>query len=189
MSHWCSWPLLAPGWRTGAIQSRTRPHACALCRRRSVVRPALLRIARFTGRDQTEARDLVLAGLAEHWGEIDPSLNPDLDDIAAAYRDGAFLIGRSGARLVATGALVRRSPDVAELVRMSVVDDLRRSRVGSRMFDYLRREAGVLGVRRIIAETSAEWTGAVALYTSLGFAVTHRSEGQFGLEVWFARDI
>lgn len=37
----------------------------------------------FESEDQEAVQSLILAGLAEHWGEIDPTLNPDLNDISA----------------------------------------------------------------------------------------------------------
>ncbi|CAA9269377.1 MAG: hypothetical protein AVDCRST_MAG93-2561, partial [uncultured Chloroflexia bacterium] len=40
-----------------------------------------LAIRPFTPADQKAARDLVLDGLGEHFGWIDTSRNPDLDDI------------------------------------------------------------------------------------------------------------
>ena len=39
----------------------------------------------FQPADQAAVKDLILADLAEHWGTLDPSKNPDLDDIAASY--------------------------------------------------------------------------------------------------------
>ncbi len=39
----------------------------------------------FESEDQEAVQSLILAGLAEHWGEIDPTLNPDLNDIGAYY--------------------------------------------------------------------------------------------------------
>ena len=39
----------------------------------------------FTAADQDAVKDLVLAGLADHWGTLDPTLNPDLNDIAGHY--------------------------------------------------------------------------------------------------------
>ena len=41
-------------------------------------------IRTFASEDQVEVATLILAGLAEHWGEVDESLNPDVDDLAGA---------------------------------------------------------------------------------------------------------
>nr|NIW45215.1 hypothetical protein [Gammaproteobacteria bacterium] len=42
--------------------------------------------------EQNDARDLILAGLAERWGKLDPGRNPDLNDILIQYRRGVFLV-------------------------------------------------------------------------------------------------
>ena len=35
--------------------------------------------------EQDAVRSLILEGLREHWGSVDPALNPDLDDLATTY--------------------------------------------------------------------------------------------------------
>jgi hypothetical protein len=61
----------------------------------------------FKAEDQAEAKNLILAGMGEHFGEIDHSLNPDLNDIAASYAGAIFLVAWCENRIVGTGALVR----------------------------------------------------------------------------------
>jgi hypothetical protein len=39
----------------------------------------------FHPNDQNAAQQLILDGLREHWGELDPTLNGDLDDIMGSY--------------------------------------------------------------------------------------------------------
>ena len=39
----------------------------------------------FQLKDQDAAKALILSGMKEHWGFIDPTKNPDLDDIATYY--------------------------------------------------------------------------------------------------------
>jgi hypothetical protein len=63
-----------------------------------------LLIRLFCPQDQLHARQLILAGLADHWGALDPTRNPDLDDIARSYAGGLFLVGLLKGRQVATGA-------------------------------------------------------------------------------------
>jgi len=45
----------------------------------------VIRLRRFDPTDQEDAKALILAGLADHWGELDPTLNPDLNNIAESY--------------------------------------------------------------------------------------------------------
>jgi hypothetical protein len=83
-----------------------------------------LEIRPFEVGDQEAAKQLVVTGLGERWGWIDPTLNPDLNDIATTYRTGIFLVGYLNDLLVATGALMPEvTPeglDVLRVVRMSV---------------------------------------------------------------------
>lgn len=97
--------------------------------------------------DQDAARRLILSGLAERWGSLDPSLNDDLDDIASSYAEGLFLVVLRGDELVGTGALVRESEGVARIVRMSVARPLRRHGVGRRICRRLCDDARALGYR------------------------------------------
>ena len=42
--------------------------------------------------NEDAVRSLILDGLQEHWGSVDPTLNPDLDDLAATYAAGRVLV-------------------------------------------------------------------------------------------------
>ena len=144
-----------------------------------------LRIVPFEPADQARARALILAGMVEHWGTLDESLNPDLIDITSTYASGAFLCAWSGDDLVGTGALKRHADGTAEIVRMSVVRAWRRRGVGRAIVAALLDEARTLGHRRIILETTETWDDAVRFYLSLGFVITHHQNG----EVYFALDL
>ena len=41
----------------------------------------------FDVKDQVAARNLILAGLADHFGKADPKFTPDLADIMSHYED------------------------------------------------------------------------------------------------------
>lgn len=140
----------------------------------------------FESRDQQAVQSLILAGLAEHWGQVDPALNPDLNDIAASYKDATFLVARLDGRIVGCGALVPRSDRTAEIVRMSVASEFRRQGIGKEILARLHQEARQSGFRRIVLETTATWDGVIRFYERFGFRVTHRRDGRFGGEVHFA---
>ncbi len=53
----------------------------------------------FSARRSSYGKKLILAGLAEHWGELDLSKNPDLDDITSTYASGAFFVAWLKAKL------------------------------------------------------------------------------------------
>lgn len=139
----------------------------------------------FSPTDQQEARSLILAGLGEHWGFIDPARNPDLEDIAASYAGAVFLVARLDGRLVCTGALVPRGEEAAEVVRMSVAHDLRRQGIGRQMLTRLVEQARQGGFRRIILETTATWQEVIDFYLDYGFTITHYQDG----DVYFNLDL
>lgn len=131
----------------------------------------------FRPEDQAAARGLILDGLVEHWGFLDPTKNPDLDDIASTYADGTFLVAWSGDELVGTGALVREADGVARIVRMSVATYLRRRGIGTLILKRLCGEAQAAGYSQIVLETTSTWEGAIAFYGRNGFRVIGSRDG------------
>jgi hypothetical protein len=74
----------------------------------------------FSPDHQTQARQLIVSGLGERWGTLDDTRNPDLDDLAASFASGAFLVAVRAGTVVGTGGLLPRGPETVEIVRMSV---------------------------------------------------------------------
>lgn len=142
----------------------------------------------FKSEDQEAVKSLILAGLAQHWGEIDPALNPDLNDISTSYADATFLVAWFDGRIIGTGALVPKSDQVAEIVRMSVAAEMRRQGIGTKILQRLCQEAKGLGFQRIIVETTSTWYEVIEFYKRFGFRITHHQDGEFGGEVHFALD-
>ncbi|MBA3653980.1 MAG: GNAT family N-acetyltransferase [Actinobacteria bacterium] len=143
----------------------------------------------FEPRDQERVRRLILDGLGEHWGNIDESLNTDVDDIAATYAGGRTLVAELHDELIGTGTIVRRDEDVSEIVRMSVAPSARRSGVGRRLVEELVGTAGTWSSRRVVLETSSSWTEVIAFYIACGFAVTAERDGEFGSDTWFEMQV
>jgi putative acetyltransferase len=139
----------------------------------------------FRPEDQDAVKALILAGLEEHWGSLDQSMNRDLDDIAQTYDHGLFLVACHGERIVGTGAIVPLSPagahhacpPTAQVVRMSVAVEVRRHGIGRRILHELCDRARALGVRRLVLETTSTWHEVIAFYESFGFRVTHTEGG------------
>jgi GNAT superfamily N-acetyltransferase len=136
----------------------------------------------FCADDQEAAKQLVQAGLGERWGWIDLTLNPDLNDIAASYAEGVFLVGYLGDTLVATGALM---PEVTadgraalRVVRMSVRADLRGHGIGRRVLDALLDRARERDCRLIVLETTSTWTDAVRFYARYGFQLVEEKDDE-----------
>jgi len=139
--------------------------------------PNELTIRSFQPEDQTAVKKLILEGLKDHWGTIDPLKNPDLDDIGSYYARGFFRVVVLDGRIVGTGALIPRADSAAEIVRMSVARDLRRRGIGSAILKQLIGDAEASGRRKIILETTSTWSDAVAFYERRGFRPTHVQGG------------
>ena len=137
----------------------------------------------FQPTDQSAVKDLILAGLAEHWGTLDPSKNPDLDDIASSYAGAVFLVACHLARIIGTGALVPRVNGTAEVVRMSVAADWRRHGIGRMILQALVDRARQNGCQRIILETTETWQEVIAFYLRFGFRITHYKDGDVYFEL------
>lgn len=140
----------------------------------------------FQPADQPAVKALILAGLVEHWGALDPDKNPDLDDIAASYKDAYFLVARYAGEIVGMGVLLPRSADTVEIVRMSVAAKVRRQGVGHRILVALCAEAKARGFRRVILETTATWEEVIAFYQAFGFHITHYQDGDVYFELVFS---
>jgi GNAT superfamily N-acetyltransferase len=130
-----------------------------------------LHIRPFEVCDQEQARWLILEGLGEHFGYIDETLNPDLDDILHNYimAGHVFLVAYIGRELVGTGALILHNDGISEMVRISTRKAYRRRGIGQAIISSLVNVARERGGRRIIVKTNADWYDAIYLYKSLGF--------------------
>ncbi len=145
-------------------------------------------IRSFTPEDAAAMRELVLAGLGDHWGEIDYSLNPDLDDITGVYHEtgAAILIAERDGEIVGCGILVDEPPEAGRLVRMSVRNDQRGQGLGKRLVFALIDEARARGHTRAVCETTDTWQDAITLYQRCGFTDVARRDGDVHFELTLA---
>ena len=147
-----------------------------------------LYIRSFEVGDQQQARWLILEGLGEHFGYIDETLNPDLDDILHNYLipGHVFVVACIGRELVGTGALLSHGEGLSEMVRISTRKDYRRRGIGQAIVISLVNVARQRGDRRIIVKTNASWHDAIHLYQRLGFIEYGRTALGVGLELLLA---
>ena len=129
----------------------------------------------FTPGDQAAARRLIVAGLGEHFGYIDETLNPDLDDIAASYdpeRGNVFLIAEMDGVVVGTAALTTEARDspTGFIVRVSVHPQHRRRGIARVLVERLIALADERKLELLAVETNRDWTAAIRLYEACGFA-------------------
>lgn len=147
-----------------------------------------MRIETLVPASRDAVRRLILDGLAERWGELDPSLNDDLGDLGNDDgRSETVLVFDGVGEVVGTGTIVQRSDATAEIVRMSVSPTARRGGVGRRIVEDLVDRAAARGVERVVLETTSTWTDAIAFYRSCGFEITHTTVGPSGEDTWFER--
>jgi putative acetyltransferase len=140
-------------------------------------------ISPFRPEDQDATRQLILQGLGEHWGWIDESKNPDLDDITSAYAEGLFLLAWDGQLLVGTGALIPEAPSVGRIVRMSVLKSYRRRQIGSRLLNALLAGARYRGCKQVVLETTDTWDEVISFYLRNGFVEQERKAGDIHLVI------
>lgn len=138
-----------------------------------------MRIRSFVPDDQAAVRQLILEGLGEHFGFIDASLNPDLDDIQTTYLDRGdlVLVAEIDCVLAGTGALIRENEETGRLVRMSVSAAYRGQGIGRALVEHLLSAAKARGCRSVVCETNHDWVDAIGLYLSCGFRETALLDG------------
>ena len=117
------------------------------------------------------------AGLREMGTLIeDPEFYLDLHDIEGVYLkgDGEFLVGVYDGQVVAMGALVKTSPERAEVKRMRVAPTFRRRGFGQEILDVLHRRAAGLGYMTLHLDTGVSHGAARNLYEANGYRETRR---------------
>jgi ribosomal protein S18 acetylase RimI-like enzyme len=146
---------------------------------------AKIEIRPFIPNDQARAVTLILEGLAEHFNAIDPTLNPDLNNIEESYqRQGSlFFVAELNDDLVGTGALVAETEDTGRIVRVSVASSHRRMGIGRLITKHLIQEAYRFHFSQIVVETNEDWYDAIRLYRRCGFTEYDRRDGEVHLMI------
>ena len=137
----------------------------------------MIKITPFQTKDQAAVKTLILDGLVDHWGTLDESLNPDLDDIVTSYDDGIFLVTWLDDEIIGTGAFKPHSEKQVEIVRMSVFKKLRRQGLGKQILTELCRQATQAGYEEVVLETTETWQDVIDFYLNYGFEITHYADG------------
>jgi len=144
-----------------------------------------IKIIPFQSADQPAAKALILDGLVEHWGFLDESKNPDLDDIATSYANGTFIVAWRDDEIIGTGAFKPHSEKQVEIVRMSVAKEMRRQGVGQQILSELCKIASEKGYAEVILETTETWQDVIDFYLQYGFVITHYLDG----DVYFRKEL
>lgn len=138
----------------------------------------------FHPTDQAATKQLILAGLVDHWGTLNPTLNPDLNDIAQSYQGETFLLAVQGDDIVGCGALIEEEGDVGygRIVRMSVKKTHQRQGIGQRILKHLETAARQRHFHTILLETTETWDDAISFYLANGYKITHHQNGDTHFE-------
>jgi len=136
-----------------------------------------LRIRRYEPRDRHAVRRLhddALNEVGAHLGS--GPWDDDLDEIESVYLDkgGEFLVGVLDGQIVAMGALMRISPEKAELKRMRVRPGLQGRGYGQAMLDALHHRASELGYSTLRLDTTVQQRAAQHLYLKNGYSEVGR---------------
>ena len=140
-----------------------------------------MKIIPFQPENQVAVKALILDGLEEHWGFLDESKNPDLDNIALSYANATFLVAWLDDEIVGTGAFIPRTENQVEIVRMSVRKEFRRQGIGQQILSELCKRASQDGYEEMILETTETWQDVNNFYLQYGFKITHYE----GRDVYF----
>jgi GNAT superfamily N-acetyltransferase len=137
------------------------------------------RIRPFVAADQEAARRHILNGLGEHFGFIDETRNPDIDDILGHYISSgqAFIIAEMDGVVVGTGALISEAAQIGRIVRMSVGREMRRQGIARALMARLIEIARERGYNRLVLETNIGWEDAIGFYQRCGFREYDRVGG------------
>lgn len=133
----------------------------------------------YQSKDAAAVRALVLAGLGEHFKDLKPELNPDLDNLQLAYLDrGASIIVVESliGDIIGCGILMVE-PNVActaRIVRMSVDRAFRHCGVGQTITGVLLAIAYKKHFNTVLVETNDDWYSAIRLYQRCGFIEVKR---------------
>ena len=149
-----------------------------------------LTIRPFAPADQIPARRLIQEGLGEHFGVIDETCNPDIDDIAAYYiaTGHVFLVAEDAAGIAATAALIFDGAGQGQLVRVSVALRCRRRGLGRALVMRLVAIGRARRLARLWMETNDDWDAAIGLYRSCGFEEFDRREGNVYMALNLSRN-
>jgi GNAT superfamily N-acetyltransferase len=136
-----------------------------------------LHIRRYEPGDKRAVRRLhddALNEVGAHLGS--GSWDDDLDEIESVYLDqgGDFLVGVLEREIVAMGALMRISPERAELKRMRVRPGLQGRGYGQALLDALHRRASELGYSTLRLDTTVQQRAAQRLYLKNGYSEAGR---------------
>jgi GNAT superfamily N-acetyltransferase len=111
------------------------------------------------------------------------------DPVAFRAPHGAFVIVRDGAEAVGCGGIQRIDATTGEIKRMWIHADNRGIGLGRRLLNHLELVAGQLGYTRVVLDTNATLTVAIAMYERAGYDPIERYNDNPYAQRWFGKDL
>jgi ribosomal protein S18 acetylase RimI-like enzyme len=108
--------------------------------------------------------------LGEHFGIIDQSLNPDLEDIQRSFITAGytFYVAECDGHVVGTVGLLFETGH-SKIVRMSVAKSHRRRGIAKALLERCIESTASRGLSKVVAFTEPQWSDAVGFYIASGF--------------------
>ncbi|KAL9652987.1 hypothetical protein ABK040_015502 [Willaertia magna] len=156
---------------------------------------------------QHKAKEIVLAGLKERFGELNPNYNQDLNQLSSHYYEflGAFLISvtktiennnvtiTKDKQLIGTGALSIDDKFICgkrnfRIERVSILKEFRRNgyayEITRRLIEIAKEKKQEENVGDVVlVETDVPWVDAIGLYKKLGFKEVKIEDGCVHMEL------
>lgn len=117
--------------------------------------------------------------------EIGAGEGDDISGLRAPH--GAFLLARSDDDVVGCGGVQPLDEETGEIKRMWVHPDWRGVGLGRRLLERLEDVAGELGRHRLVLDTNASLTEAIAMYERAGYLPIERYNDNTFAQRWFAK--
>jgi GNAT superfamily N-acetyltransferase len=111
------------------------------------------------------------------------------DPVAFQPPYGVFVIVRDAAVLVGCGGIQRIDATTGEIKRMWIHADSRGIGLGRRLLSQLEFVAGQLGYTRVVLDTNATLTVAIAMYERAGYDAIERYNDNPYAQRWFGKDL
>ncbi|MCV2393934.1 bifunctional helix-turn-helix transcriptional regulator/GNAT family N-acetyltransferase [Actinotalea sp. M2MS4P-6] len=130
----------------------------------------------------------VRAATAQYFAELDRRF-PHGFDVEAPDTEGIYVVAVSDGEPVACGGVLDLGDGTAEVKRMWVHDAWRGAGLGSRLLRHLEQLAARQGHHRVVLDTNATLTEAIAMYRRAGYTEVGRYNDNPYAELFFTKPL
>ncbi len=141
----------------------------------------------FQTSDQPAVQQLILNGLKQRFGRLDPRFNRDLADITTHYinHGATFLVLYHDTQLIGCGALTiePNTQHTGRIERVSISPSYQGQSLGTQITQALIAHGRRHGFTTILVETNDDWYDALHLYQKLGFIPYKHENGEIHMSL------